>query len=66
MLIGATIRLVEDITAFTKDYTGDFKIKNEVDGKVFDMIEKSLTRFQETLSKFDFSLQSPLSKNISQ
>lgn len=31
------------------------KLKKQEDGKVFANIEKSLTRFQDTLSKFDFT-----------
>lgn len=58
MLIRATIRLVEDITAFNKDYSDDLKLKNKVDGKVFYKIEKSLNGFQETLTKFDLTSQS--------
>lgn len=60
-MIGATTRLVEDITTFNKDYTGDLKIKNEAARKVFDRIEKYRIVFQETLSKFDFTSQSSLS-----
>ncbi|CAI9281082.1 unnamed protein product [Lactuca saligna] len=57
VLMGVTTHLVEDVTAFSKEYFGDFKLKSDVDGKMFEEIEKSLFGFQETLSKFDLSLQ---------
>lgn len=64
VFIGATTRLVDDIIAFNKDYTGDLKIKNEVYVKVFERIENSLAIFHKTLSKFHFKSTSSLPKNI--
>lgn len=55
------MRLVDDIIAFNKDYIGEM-MRNEVDMKVFDRIEKSLTGFQETLSKFGFTSTSLISQ----
>lgn len=62
LLMGATTRLVEDITAFNNDYSGDLKSKFEEDGKTFEKVDKSLSDFQETLSKVALSSQSSISQ----
>lgn len=51
VLYNETKRLVEDLTTFNKDYSGDLKVKSEIDAKIFGKVEKSLSEFQETLLK---------------
>ncbi|CAI9272959.1 unnamed protein product [Lactuca saligna] len=47
----ATTCLIEDITAFNKDYSTDLKVKIEKDDKVFEKMEEFMSNFKETLSK---------------
>lgn len=51
VLMGEISWLVEDLTTFNKSHSGDLKLRSAADGKVFEKIEKSLSGFQETLSK---------------
>ncbi|CAI9282172.1 unnamed protein product [Lactuca saligna] len=55
VLLGATQTIIEDVYSFNKDYAGVLREKKEADSQVFSKIEHSLTRFQESLSKFDFT-----------
>lgn len=63
VLIGATTKLIEEINFFSKGYTGEMKLKNKANGKVFDRIEKSLTGFQVKPSMFDFTPTHSLSQD---
>lgn len=61
-MIGATIKLIEDIASFKKGYTDEMNLKKEANMKVFNNINKYLTWFNETLSKFDFTLTTLISQ----
>lgn len=59
-MANATTQLVEDLTIFNKDYSGDLKVKSETDTKIFEKVEKSRFNFQETLSTATLSSQSSI------
>lgn len=54
----ATTRLIEDLTAFNMDYSGDLKVKTKKDDH--EKTEKLLYVYKETLSKVNLSSQSSI------
>lgn len=62
VMIGPTAKLIKDITSFNKGYIDEMKLNKVEDGRLFDKINKCLTRFQDTLLKFDFTSTNSISQ----
>lgn len=58
-----TTRLIEDLTAFNKNYYDDLNVKTEKDEKVFEKIDKFLFDYKKSLSKVDLLSQSSISQD---